>query len=97
MNDLAPRYTLDDAIALHGRTLDVLSDDERSTLLYYMRNGRKFGISVHMDNTANPAELGQAESYIEAVRIMGRAVTKISVVRSLQPVTVAGLRDAANE
>lgn len=66
--------------ALDGRIFATLSDDEMATLNFYRDRGRKFGVSVSIDNDADPAELARAVSREQADQILKRANNRVHVV-----------------
>ncbi|WP_321944465.1 hypothetical protein [Paraburkholderia tropica] len=66
--------------ALDGRIFATLSDDEMATLNFYRDQGRKFGVSVCIDNDADPAELARAVSREQTDQILKRANNRVHVL-----------------
>ncbi|MGD9887870.1 MAG: hypothetical protein AB7S56_01205 [Halothiobacillaceae bacterium] len=77
----APRFPVEAALALHGRIFAMLSADEMEVLAFYRQQGRKFGIDAHIDSVADPVDLEQARSKIEADEVMRRSNSTVSVTR----------------
>jgi hypothetical protein len=71
--------TIDAVRALNGRIWATLDDSELQTLEFYRAQGRKFGVSIQIENKADPIAVAAAKSRKEADHIMKSANSLISV------------------
>ena len=71
--------TIDAVKALNGKIFATLSTEEEVVLDFYLKQGRKFGVSVSIINEADPEELARAKSQEQADQIMKTANSKVSV------------------
>lgn len=71
--------TIEAVKALDGRIFAMLDDSELQTLEFYRAQGRKFGVSIQIENKADPIAVAAAKSRQEAEHIMKSANSLISV------------------
>lgn len=71
--------TEEEVLALDGRIYAMLSERELQVLKFYFSQGRKFGVSVTIENKADPKLLESARSEAEAHAIMKMANSIVSV------------------
>lgn len=71
--------TIEAVKALHGRIFAMLNASELETLEFYRAQGRKYGVSVTIENKADPVAVAAAKSRQEADHIMKSANSLISV------------------
>lgn len=64
---------IEEVQALDGRIYAMLSERELQVLKFYFSQGRKFGVSVTIENQADPKLLESARSEAEAHAIMKMA------------------------
>lgn len=74
-------------MALHGRQISTLTENEKETLAFYLLKDRQYGIAISVINNASAVQLAQARSKQEAEEIMLRADSTISVT-SLEQVEI---------
>lgn len=65
--------------ALDGRIFAMLSEDDLEILNFYRKTGRKYGVSVGIQNEASPELIAQATSQAEVDQILKSANSRISV------------------
>lgn len=66
--------------ALNGRLFATLNENERNTLQFYARQGRKFGVAISIVNEAGQAELAEARSPQQAEDILKNANSRVHVL-----------------
>lgn len=71
--------TLEAVEALDGRIFAMLDDSELQSLEFYRAQGHKFGVSIQIENKADPIAVAAAKSRQEADQIMKSANSWISV------------------
>lgn len=64
---------------LNGRIFAMLDEAELESLEFYGSRGRKYGVSVVIENKADPAAVAAAKSRQEADHIMRSATSLVSV------------------
>lgn len=65
--------------ALDGRIFATLTPAENAVLDFYRSRGRKFGVTIRIDNDADPEELARARSQEQADQILKRANNRVHV------------------
>lgn len=71
--------TIDEVKALDGKIFAILTERENEVLNFYRNQGRKFGVSVEIQNEADPEALARARSKEDADHILRSANSRISV------------------
>lgn len=66
--------------ALDGRVFATLSDEEMAVLNLYRATGRKFGVSVSIDNDPDPNSMTGTVSREQADQILKRAKNRVHVL-----------------
>ena len=71
--------TIEAVKALDGKIFAMLNSDEQATLDFYRRQGRKHGVSIQIENKADPAALASAKDEAEADVILKSANSIVHV------------------
>jgi hypothetical protein len=71
--------TVEEVKALDGKIFAMLTERENEVLNFYRDRGRKFGVSVSINNEADAEELARALSKEDADQIMKSANSRICV------------------
>lgn len=71
--------TKEEVKALDGKIFAMLTERESLVLDFFRKQGRKFGVSIRIENEADPEALAQAKSEQQAADIMKSANSRIYV------------------
>ncbi|HEP6430835.1 TPA: hypothetical protein VDB83_005161 [Burkholderia cenocepacia] len=74
--------SIEQAKALNGKILAMLSEDEQAVLDFYRLQGRKYGVEISIVNEADPEELARATSREQADQLLKRSNSRVSVIVS---------------
>ncbi|CAJ6625523.1 Uncharacterised protein [Burkholderia pseudomallei] len=74
--------SIEQAKALNGKILAMLSEDEQAVLDFYRLQGRKYGVEISIVNEADPEELAHATSREQADQLLKRSNSRVSIIVS---------------
>ncbi|MCA8050773.1 hypothetical protein [Burkholderia arboris] len=74
--------SIEQAKALTGKILAMLSEDEQAVLDFYRLQGRKYGVEISIVNEADPEELARATSREQADQLLKRSNSRVSIIVS---------------
>lgn len=79
MGNNGTQPSVEEALALDGKTYAQLDERERDVLSYFAAKGRKFGVAVRIVSDSDPKELTLARNREQAEVVMQNANSRVFV------------------